>query len=168
MNDQFGGRGFPRNEVRRKAWVESMHRKDFKVTHFSILCSAHFHKSCFTNCGARRNLKPDSSPTIFPGLTRRLRSRGSGKDLSRKRPKGRVLTRNLAQRVEAIPKPEEPIKGPGDDHAYSLPDPKELKRRLDLQIEANIVMSKRLKANHSVKKSLQRRLANLTDVIVDL
>ncbi|XP_063612969.1 uncharacterized protein LOC134786344 isoform X2 [Penaeus indicus] len=60
---------FPKNKVLREEWVKATHRKDWKPTQYSKLCSDHFLLSDFRLFTNRRELMCSAVPSIF-GHTR--------------------------------------------------------------------------------------------------
>lgn len=68
--DDFSGfvvhSSFPKDETRKKVWVQKLRRENFTPTKFSKVCSKHFEENCFD----REKfggvwLKADAVPTIF-------------------------------------------------------------------------------------------------------
>ncbi|KAM9323462.1 uncharacterized protein KZ484_021550 [Pholidichthys leucotaenia] len=58
---------FPKDELRRKQWIDNVRRKDWTPTPSSRLCSEHFEERHITVDAMRnRRLKDTAVPTIFP------------------------------------------------------------------------------------------------------
>ncbi|XP_077484882.1 uncharacterized protein LOC144094883 [Amblyomma americanum] len=80
---------FPRDEVRRKAWLRAIPRKDFTPTEHSRVCELHFHAGDFITTLShqdeltgkiievkrdRLQLKIDAAPSVFPNCPKYLSS----------------------------------------------------------------------------------------------
>ncbi|XP_068118275.1 uncharacterized protein [Hyperolius riggenbachi] len=79
-NPLFTMHVFPREFRRIKLWLQQMNQDFGDIDAFATkileaantgkyrICSAHFEPGCYTAIGRRLLLKPDSMPTIFPGM----------------------------------------------------------------------------------------------------
>ena len=57
---------FPKNEERRKLWLEAIYRPDYKPSASSVICSKHFYPKEFEKKASVMCLKNDAVPKIFP------------------------------------------------------------------------------------------------------
>jgi len=57
----------PRDEIRRKLWLQKIRRVNYKPKPYDSLCSTHFTQDCFTRptSGTYKLLKKTAIPTIF-------------------------------------------------------------------------------------------------------
>ena len=120
------------------------------------MCSIHFPEDSFLPDKKRRILKTDAVPTNFPSYPKHLQKRSK----PRKPPKDRSIqkiTDNFADPnvVEM-------------DHSYHLPNPSELKRRLDQSLAKNDTLRKKVRKLNDSNNQLKKKISSLTEVVNEL
>ncbi|XP_072272146.1 THAP domain-containing protein 2-like [Pyxicephalus adspersus] len=132
---------FPSNPERRKLWLSLLNREQFIPSLHTFLCSKHFEEASFDRTGQTVRLRANAVPTIFIYPDH-------------------MLEKIALVKKEAIKKlePPPPLLCPADsqkqtathDHAYCLPGPDEVKRKI-------WELEKKLEIAHKKIKIYQQR-----------
>ena len=56
---------FPRDKVRRKQWIQNIHREKWSPKKHTLICSDHFKESCIYKAGNLVKINQDAVPTRF-------------------------------------------------------------------------------------------------------
>ena len=56
---------FPKDKVRRKQWVQKIHREKWSPKKHTLICSNHFQESCIYRAGNIVKINQDAVPTRF-------------------------------------------------------------------------------------------------------
>ncbi|XP_013868018.1 THAP domain-containing protein 6 [Austrofundulus limnaeus] len=123
---------FPKNEELRLQWARAVKRSNLDRTlwmpgQHDVLCSKHFKDTDFDRTGQTVRLRPDTIPSIF----------NFPKRLKKKKPTQEIAVSQAADAAEnsaELGKPEEKLQDCSyisKDHAYAVPDPVELRQRVE-------------------------------------
>lgn len=112
-------------------WEHAMHRKNFKATKWSRVCSVHFQPECFNRTGQTVRLREDATPTII-NVPERLQKTVK----ERKPPANRCHSTDPPSTSSATAPNYLPetstltaaMPFSACDHTYALPSPQKLKR----------------------------------------
>lgn len=133
---------FPSNPERRKLWQSLLNREHFTPSLHTFLCSKHFDEACFDRTGQTVRLRVNAAPTIFIYPDHMLEKIALIK---------KAATTKLSQQPPPLYPPDSQKQTATHyDHAYCLPSPAEIKKKI-------WELEKKLELAHKKIKIYQQR-----------